>query len=272
MGRLYNRIWRDQDYLSLSIGAKLLFALLLSQDNISPAGVLPLQPRLWAELVGDGATANDVVAWLNELQGMPSRPFVLIDADTEEVLVRTLIRNDKMPQGTPKVQAPAIEACAVVRSVVLRDWLAGELEKCICAGLVHGTLQEKTFEMVDVLSPDRHSDSQSDSNSDRQGEWLSRGSGLSSSPSPSPSKARANENGDRSTVVVDTEPSEDRPYGSCDRCGGDRDENGECCDPQCVPLPACRYEAKDRQRCIKPATKDDLCAHHWAINNWRTGT
>lgn len=199
MGRLYNRIWRDQDYLALSRGAKLLFPLLLSQDNISPAGVLPLQPRLWAKLIGDGVTAQDVVDWLNELQAT-SRPLVLADADTEEVLVRTLIRNDKMPQGTPKVQAPAMEACMVVRSPVLRDWLAGELDKCIAAGLVHASLVGKAFELVDALSdPERlaarHPDSQSDSQSGSQGEWLSRGKGLSTSPSPSSSNARANENG-----------------------------------------------------------------------------
>ena len=194
MGRLYNRIWRDQEFLALPIGAKLLYALLLSQDNIGPAGVLPFQPRLWAKLIGDGATGNDVVGWLNILQSAPSRPFVLIDPDTEEMLVRTLIRNDKMPQGTPKVQAPAVEACAVVRSTVLRDWLAGELEKCLYAGLVHATLQEKALAVIDALSPDRHSDSEPDSQSRSQDDWLSRGKGLRTSPSSSPSDARANEN------------------------------------------------------------------------------
>jgi hypothetical protein len=229
MGRLYNRIWRDQEFLDRTIGAKLLFALLLSQDNISAAGVLPLQHRLWAKLLGDGAKPDDVLAWLGELQDVPSRPFVVLDPDTEEVLVRTLIRNDKMPQGTPKVQAPAIEACAVVRSSTLRDWLAGELDLCLGLGLVHASLELKVVGLIATLSPapsppdsqcDSQSDSQCDWQSDSQGEWLSRGLSTSTSPSQSPSDARANENDDPPADLVEAEadPSDDRSLCRVDGC------------------------------------------------------
>jgi hypothetical protein len=54
------------------------------------AGVLPLQLRKWASCV-DGWDIADVAKALDRL--CESR-FVLVDEDTEEVLIRTLIRND----------------------------------------------------------------------------------------------------------------------------------------------------------------------------------
>jgi hypothetical protein len=113
---IHQRIWADPEWRALDLGAQHLYLLLISQPQMNLAGVLPLQLRKWASCV-DGWDIGDVAKSLDRLA---DARFVLVDEDTEEVLIRTLIRNDgsyKIPnvlksllQVAEGTQAPALRA------------------------------------------------------------------------------------------------------------------------------------------------------------------
>jgi hypothetical protein len=94
---LKTSIW-ETDFSELSSAAQHLFIFLGSQKSISLCGVLPLSTKRWAKLSKDG-TPKRVRAALNEL-ATTNPPWVLVDEDTEEVMLRTYVRNAgalKMP-------------------------------------------------------------------------------------------------------------------------------------------------------------------------------
>ena len=88
--KLYRDIWTDPDFTSLPMAAQYVYLFLVSQPNLNAAGVLPLQPRRWAFI----ATQMKPSDFENELAILDDRKYVLADYDSEELLVRTFIRND----------------------------------------------------------------------------------------------------------------------------------------------------------------------------------
>ena len=64
-GRLFTSIWNDEDFRPLSVGAKLMYGFLISQDDIEHSGIIPFRPPRWAQELGE--PAEDVIAWLKEL-------------------------------------------------------------------------------------------------------------------------------------------------------------------------------------------------------------
>lgn len=113
---IHLRIWADPEWRTLDGDAQHLYLLLLSQPSLNLAGVLPLQTRRWASCVADwDAPAVDMA-----LSRLAEARFVVVDQDTEEVLIRSFIRNDgnyripnvlkslcQIAEGT---QAPALRA------------------------------------------------------------------------------------------------------------------------------------------------------------------
>lgn len=87
--KLLVTVWTDDEFLALSDGAKLLYLALISQPDITPAGVVALTERRWRRYLDGGLDAvSDALDELHE------RRFVLLDEDTAEVWVRTFIRHD----------------------------------------------------------------------------------------------------------------------------------------------------------------------------------
>lgn len=84
-------IWDDDDFVALSSGAQRLYMLLLSQKKLTLVGLLTYTPSRWARLAPDTTLAS-VEGHLDELEA--SR-FVLVDRDTDELLIRTLVKHDK---------------------------------------------------------------------------------------------------------------------------------------------------------------------------------
>ena len=102
-GRIYATIWDNADFAALSGGAQRTYLMLLTQPNLGHSGLLPLTVRRWSLLCAD-ATVETLRAGLAELA---AARFVVVDEATEELLVRTLIRNDGVWKQ-PKVLAVAI--------------------------------------------------------------------------------------------------------------------------------------------------------------------
>jgi hypothetical protein len=137
--RILTRIWSDTDFCALPIADQRLYFQLLSQKNLSQAGVLPLQLRKLAKGSAE-TTEDDVVATLKRLE---AARFVFVDADTEEVLIRSFIRNDGVMK-IPNVFKAALRAATAVESPLLREVLAGELRR---------TRRKDAIEVAEELSP-----------------------------------------------------------------------------------------------------------------------
>jgi hypothetical protein len=121
-GKVYLRIWADQDWCALDMEAQHLYLLLLSQPSINLAGVIPVQVRRWASRVADWKPEQVE----NALGRLAEGGFVVVDLDTEECLVRSLIRNDEYYRA-PGALKSILETAEATQSAELRQALADEL-------------------------------------------------------------------------------------------------------------------------------------------------
>lgn len=104
--------------------AQWLYQALTTQPDISAAGTLPLTSRRWADLAAD-TSVTDILAALEALQA--SR-WVVVDHDTEEVLLRTFIADDRGYNNVKR--RPVILAAAdAVSSPLIRASLTTELRR-----------------------------------------------------------------------------------------------------------------------------------------------
>lgn len=117
-------IWDDEDFLRLSESAQRLYFFLLSQEELTYAGLLPLRLRRWSS-ASSTSTVDGIAAALAELDA--SR-FVVCDHDREEVLIRSLVRRDGIYKQ-PNVLAAALRESFEITSPVLRAALADELTR-----------------------------------------------------------------------------------------------------------------------------------------------
>lgn len=119
--KLYRDIWADKDFIDLPAGVQYLYMFLLSQPDLSAAGALALTVRRWAAFTG-GATTTDIEAALAILE---KRRYILVDYDTQEVLIRTYVRNDGLWR-IPNTLYSVLRDAEKLQSPQLRQELAGE--------------------------------------------------------------------------------------------------------------------------------------------------
>src|SRR5688500_4911799 len=119
--RMQFGIWQGLD--GAGPHAKLLYAVLLTEPTVNHAGVGAIRRSRWARQAS--LTAAELDKALEEL--CASRHIVL-DEDTEEVLVRTMIRNDKVADQ-PYVLKGALRIAMQTVSTEIRQVLAEELRK-----------------------------------------------------------------------------------------------------------------------------------------------
>lgn len=122
--RLDLYIWNDDDFRGLSAPAKLVYLNLISLPNLSYAGVLDLSVKRWARAHPD-LGIDGVRAAIAELD---AERFVVIDHDTEELLVRSFIRRDELWKQ-PNMLRAALRVAFDVESPILRTALAAELRR-----------------------------------------------------------------------------------------------------------------------------------------------
>ncbi len=123
-GRIQAAIWSDGDFIAMRGTAQRMFMFLLSQPDLSHAGLLPMRVRRWATKAED-ATPKGV---RDELDYLAERDFVVVDEDTEEVLIRTMVRNDGVYKQ-PKVMLRLREDAKQIESPLLRAAFRAELER-----------------------------------------------------------------------------------------------------------------------------------------------
>lgn len=91
-GVLFTSIWDDDDFIALPALAQRIYALLISQKKLTLIGLLDYLPSRWARLAPD-TTIDDIDRGVTQLATSPSR-FVIVDHDTDELLIRTLVKHD----------------------------------------------------------------------------------------------------------------------------------------------------------------------------------
>lgn len=123
-GRIFVTIWDEEEFQALSRGAQWLYMFLLSQPDLEHSGVIPLRARRWA--LSCTVLTPDVLA--ADLAELAAARYVIADEDTEEALVRSLIRNDEVWKQ-PNVFKSACRNATRVKSSAIRAALAAELER-----------------------------------------------------------------------------------------------------------------------------------------------
>ncbi|PJE21524.1 MAG: hypothetical protein CK431_21320 [Mycobacterium sp.] len=126
-GRPFARIWRDifndSDFLALPPNAKLVYLLLIIGEY-QGAGLMTLTIARWAGRLN--MTKDDVLVALRELD---TARFIALDEETEELLVRTAMRNDTFVGGSWKNHKGALTYCLNALSPYIRSVLASEIGK-----------------------------------------------------------------------------------------------------------------------------------------------
>ncbi|MFG1872181.1 hypothetical protein [Micromonospora arborensis] len=117
-------IWRNDDFRALTGGGQRLFLLLCTQPDISAAGVLSLNIKRWSRCAKD-TTPQSIVKDLQELE---AGRFIVVDGDTEELLVRSFVRWDN-GYGNPKRRPVIIRAAQEVESAAIRRSLTSEFNR-----------------------------------------------------------------------------------------------------------------------------------------------
>ena len=121
--KVLRSIWSDDDFKTLTVAAQRLYFLLISQADLTHVGVLPLTAARWSALAAD-SYVSDIRA---DLALLADTRFVIVDHDTEEILVRSYIIHDeafKVPNSTKSL----VSAYGKVLSQPLRDIIATTLE------------------------------------------------------------------------------------------------------------------------------------------------
>jgi hypothetical protein len=123
-GRILTSIWEDDEFKRLAAAEQRLYLFLLSQANVNHAGLLPVTLKRWASKAPDltVATIEQQLAVLEEAR------FVVLDDESEELLIRTFIRNDGVWRQ-PNVMAAAVSAAGDISSLKLRRALLVEMER-----------------------------------------------------------------------------------------------------------------------------------------------
>lgn len=124
--RIFTSIWNDPHFLSLDASSQRLYFFLLSQDDLTYSGIMPLRPRRWRPTAA-GLTVADIEVGLKALEASPRR-FIIVDEDMEELFIRSLLRRDGIWKQ-PNLLKLAWESAGQSRSHLLRSELVAELRR-----------------------------------------------------------------------------------------------------------------------------------------------
>jgi hypothetical protein len=120
--RVKVKIWADTDFRDLTDPAQSLYFRLLSSPTMNLCGVADWRPKRIAALTR-GVTPGDVEAAAQELA---ERGYIVVDEDTEEVLIRSFVRHDGLIK-TPNIAASMAKDYAGTASALLRGVIVFEL-------------------------------------------------------------------------------------------------------------------------------------------------
>lgn len=122
--RIYLRIWSDAQFKALSSADQRMYFVVLSDPQLTHCGVGPLMLRRWGQLAAD--TSERTVR--KSIETLTNRGYLVVDRDTEEVLIRTFMRWDKVLKQ-PNVARSAYLSWRSVQSPQLRTHVLHEVHR-----------------------------------------------------------------------------------------------------------------------------------------------
>lgn len=121
---IFTNIWTDTDWRALSGNEQHLYLLLMTHPDLSYAGVADWRPGRLAKMRSD-ANKSDIESIGRSLQ---QKRFILIDEDTEEVLIRSYIRHDGVLKQ-PNLAVSFVNAYGAAASPEIRMLIIHELKR-----------------------------------------------------------------------------------------------------------------------------------------------
>lgn len=122
--RIYVAIWADPDFRALERDPQRMYLLLVSQARLTYCGALDYLPGRLATLGAD----EDQASVNRAVRVLEAKRFVVVDRETQEVLVRSFIRHDGLLK-TPNVVKAMLKDRAALLSDSLRDVVDAELKR-----------------------------------------------------------------------------------------------------------------------------------------------
>ena len=122
--RIKTAIWIDDDFLDLTPPAQHLYFLIVSQMRLTFCGVFDWRPGRIAKLA-TGWTVEEVEAAASELS---KSLYIVIDEESEEVLVRSFIRNDGL-LTSPNITKAMLRDYGGISSRELKGVVVHELKR-----------------------------------------------------------------------------------------------------------------------------------------------
>lgn len=122
--RLFTSIWSDPDWRSLTGDEQRAYLLVLSDPSLTYCGVTSITIKRWAQQASD--TPERLLR--KAFDGLAAKRYLVFDWGTEEVLVRSLMRRDKV-LCVPNVAKSAYASYRAVLSPAIRAALLVELRR-----------------------------------------------------------------------------------------------------------------------------------------------
>lgn len=118
-------MWRDDDdWRDLTVDAQWLYMALVSQSDLTLAGVLHVSRRRWSKFAAD-LTADRLDTAIFVLS---DRRFIVVDEDTEELLIRSFARRETQWNNNKRVGGLK-SAAGMIQSAVILSALMAELAR-----------------------------------------------------------------------------------------------------------------------------------------------
>lgn len=122
--KTHRTIWRDPDFRDLTIWAQWLYWHLFSSPRLTWCGVLDWKPR--AVLKATQSLTQDALE--DALHELRESYFIVLDDDTEELIVRSFVRSDAVHKQ-PKLMSALSTAFAGIESDLIAGVLSWELQR-----------------------------------------------------------------------------------------------------------------------------------------------
>lgn len=124
-------IWDDPDFVALPASAQRLYFQLMTQKKLTMVGLIAYTPRNWAR----GCSELTVNAIESAVTALEAADFVLVDTETEELVIRTSVRHDP-PRGFKSIKGmwnawQMVDSKPLQRAIL--DVLPAEIWDCIDA-------------------------------------------------------------------------------------------------------------------------------------------
>lgn len=123
---IFTNIWTDTDWRALTGEEQHLYLLLMTHPDLSYAGVCDWRPGRLSKMRGDATRADIEQAG----QALQARQFILIDDETEEVLIRSYIRHDGVLKQ-PNLAVSFVNAYGAAASPEIRMLIIHELKRLV---------------------------------------------------------------------------------------------------------------------------------------------